>query len=217
MLPTITIDDQEVVTSVPVGNLPASADEMLPILEKSFNETFHVVESFHQVTGAVLNRQSQYLLRYKNAVETDRALKRDAEAKLTEDNRRLNEEKREIERQLEAGREKEEDLNESLEVLRKSKDDAEAETSRKLKRTYDNMCHLHESCEKASQLVNEGLSDVNRDVKAKHSCLIEEMEDRVKSIAKVLSDPNKYGHQQLPAVSSDVPDLNLKDVDLGKA
>ena len=177
MLPTITIDDKEVITSVPVGDLPTSSDEMLPILEQSLNETFHVVESFHQVTGAVLNRQSQYLLRYKNAVETDRALKREAEAKLIEDNRRLNEEKQAIERQLDVCREREENINDSLETLRQSKELTEAETSRKLKRTCDNMRHLHESCEKATKLVDEGLTDVNRDVKAKHGCLIEEMED----------------------------------------
>ena len=53
------------------------------------------------------------------------------------------------------------------------------------------MKHLHQTCEEAAKLVNDGLADVNREVKARHGSLMDEMGDRVKSIAKVLADPSK--------------------------
>ena len=64
-MPNITIDGKPVETGLPVGDLPSSTDGMLPILEQSLNDTIQVVEAFNQVTGAVINRQSQYLLRFK--------------------------------------------------------------------------------------------------------------------------------------------------------
>ena len=215
-MPNITIDGKPVETALPVGDLPPSVDGMLPILEQSLNDTIQVVESFNQVTGAVINRQSQYLLHFKHSVETERALNREAQTKLNEENRRLNEEKEAIERQLTVSREREEALNDNLEALRENKEIADAENSKKLKRTYDNMKHLHQTCEQASKIVQEDLTDVNREVKARHGCLMEEMEDRVKCIAKVLGDPSKHEHHLLPAVSPDVPELDLKETDLGK-
>ena len=148
-MPNITIDGKPVETALPVGDLPPSVDEMLPILEQSLNDTIQVVESFNQVTGAVINRQSQYLLRFKHSIEAERALNLEAQTKLNEENRRLNEEKVEMERQLTVIREREETLNDNLEALRESKEMNEAENSKKLKRTYDNMKHLHQTCEEA--------------------------------------------------------------------
>ena len=138
-VPNITIDGKPVETALPTGGLPPSVDGMLPILEQSINETIQVVESFNQVTGAVINRQSQYLLRFKHSVEAERALNLEAQAKMNEENRRINEEKVEMERQLTVIREREETLNDSLEALRESKEITDAENSKKLKRTYDNM------------------------------------------------------------------------------
>ena len=138
-MPIITIDGKQVETALPVGDLPPSADEMLPILEQSLNDTIQVVESFNQVTGAVINRQSQYLLRFKHSIETERALNLEAQARLNEENRRLNEEKVEMERQLTVIREREETLTDSLEALRETKEVNETENANKLKRTYENM------------------------------------------------------------------------------
>ena len=67
-MPSITIDGKPVETALPVGDLPSSAGGMLPILEQSLNDTIQVVEAFNQVTGAATDRQSQYLLRFKDAV-----------------------------------------------------------------------------------------------------------------------------------------------------
>ena len=165
-LPAITVDGRPVVTGPP--NDVGTPDELLPILEQNLNETAQVMKVFTATSDALFNRQSQYLIKYRDAVNAERQLNRATMEQLTLENRRLTvqngeltidngrltEEKDTFERQLNVATERVETANDGLEMMRKTKEDNETEHMNNHKRTYDNMRHIHKVCEDAHDLVS---------------------------------------------------------------